>query len=179
MLASPSRLAINGVSGFLRRGHRQASLNEVPLEPTLGHPWQHNLSNLAASAGHMQPVIALRIDFDGSERRTHELGGAKSGAVSEVDQEAKPLGGAWLPTIRPLQAIGDGPCELPFALGEGSRRVQRRLGERGDAGPTQRCLGEGCRKKARYATASFMASDDSATPRSTIAHKISLSASLR
>ena len=50
---------------------------------------------------------------------------------------------------------------------------------RGDAGPTQRARGVGCRKKARYATASSVASEDSATPRSTMAHRISRSASLR
>ena len=42
----------------------------------------------------MQPVIAMRIDRDRSQRRVDKLARAQSGAVAEVDQEAKPSGGA-------------------------------------------------------------------------------------
>ncbi|MDR5752610.1 hypothetical protein QCE48_17780 [Caballeronia sp. LZ024] len=51
---------------------------------------------------------------------------------------------------------------------------------RGRGGPAQRSRGAGRRKKnARHAIASSVVSDDKARPRSTIAHKISLSASSR
>ena len=66
----------------------------------------------------------MRIDFDGSQRRVNELAGAQSSAIAEVDHEAKPLGSARLPAVRPLQTVGDRPQELPLALGEHPRRIQ-------------------------------------------------------
>jgi len=50
---------------------------------------------------------------------------------------------------------------------------------RGRAGPTQRSLGDGQRKKTQKAIASSVVSDDSALPRSRMTHSVSRSASLR
>ena len=57
----------------------------------------------------------------------HQFASTQPRAVAEVDQEAKPLGRARLPTVRPLQPLGDRPHELPLTLGKRSRRVQGRL----------------------------------------------------
>jgi len=50
---------------------------------------------------------------------------------------------------------------------------------RGRAGPTPRSLGDGRRKKTQKAIASSVVSDDSALLRSTMAHSMNRSTSLR
>ena len=111
----------------LRWRHRKASLSQLPVKHPTGHPRQHDLAGLAAFANHVQPVIAMRIDFDGSQRRANELAGAQSSAIAEVDHKAKPLSSARLPAVRPLQTVGDRPQELPLAFGKHPRRIQGRL----------------------------------------------------
>lgn len=111
----------------LRWRHGEAPLSQVPVQNTTRQPWQHHLAGLAAFADHVQPGIAVPVDLDGSKPGVHQFAGTQPGAVAEVDQEAKPLGCARLPTVRPLQPLGDRPYKLPLTLGKGSRRVQGRL----------------------------------------------------
>jgi hypothetical protein len=75
----------------------------------------------------MQPVVAVRIDFDAPELGRDEFTGTQARAVAKVQDKAQALRRWRLPAVGSFEAVGDRAYQVPLGRREDAGRVQGNL----------------------------------------------------